>query len=191
MQDCFKIRVPLSVEVARSLFCGQRVCLSGAILTARDAAHRRMTEELSRGGSLPFEPDGAVLFYAGPTPAPPGRVIGSIGPTTGGRMDPYTPVLLRLGIRGMIGKGRRSPVVVEAMRETGAVYFGATGGAAALLARSVKAVTILAYEDLGPDAVCLLEVVDFPLVVVIDSMGKDLYDLGREKFKNGANQSTV
>ena len=188
MEDCVKILSPLSAEVAVSLACGQRVCLTGPIIIARDAAHRRMTEELSRGGALPFDPAGAVLFYAGPAPTPPGRVIGPIGPTTSGRMDPYTPTLLRLGIRGMIGKGKRSPEVVAVMRETGAVYFGATGGAAALLARSVKAVRTLAYEDLGPEAVRLLDVVDFPLVVAIDSRGNDLYEQGRASFINGTNQ---
>ena len=117
MEECVKVHAPLSAEIARVLACGQRVCLSGALVIARDAAHRRMTEELSRGGSLPFDPEGAVLFYAGPAPTPPGHVIGPIGPTTSGRMDPYTPTLLRLGVRGMIGKGRRSPEVVQAMRE--------------------------------------------------------------------------
>lgn len=189
MEECIKVRAPLSAEIARSLACGQRVCLTGVIIIARDAAHRRMAEELSLGGVLPFDPIGAVLFYAGPAPTPPGHVIGPIGPTTSGRMDPYTPALLRLGIRGMIGKGRRSPEVIAAMRETGAVNFGATGGAAALLARLVKSVRTLAYEDLGPEAACLLEVVDFPLVVAIDSKGKDLYDLGRERFKYGTDQT--
>lgn len=189
MEKCAKVYAPLSVEVALSLACGQRVCLSGTIVIARDAAHRRMREGLFAGVCLPFNPDGAVLFYGGPAPTPPGHVIGPIGPTTSSRMDPYTPALLRLGIRGMIGKGRRSPEVIAAMRETGAVYFGATGGAAALLARSVRSVRTLAYEDLGPEAACLLEVVDFPLVVAIDSKGKDLYDLGRGRFKYGADQT--
>ncbi len=188
-EGCIKVHAPLSAEVARSLACGQRVCLSGTILIARDAAHRRMAEELSRGESLPFDPVGAVLFYGGPAPTPPGHAIGPIGPTTSARMDPYTPVLLRLGIRGMIGKGKRSPEVVAAMREAGAVYFGATGGAAALLARSVKAVVTLAYEDLGTDAVCLLEVVDFPLVVAVDARGNDLYEQGRAKYINGPDQT--
>lgn len=149
-----------------------------------------MAEELSRGRALPFAPDGAVLFYAGPAPTPPGHVIGPIGPTTSSRMDLYTPALLRLGIRGMIGKGKRSREVVAAMREAGAVYFGATGGAAALLARSVKAVATLAYGDLGPDAVCLLEVEDMPLVVAIDSAGNDLYEQGRVKYINGTDHAT-
>jgi len=189
LQDCARIRAPLSVEVARSLACGRRVWLSGTILIARDAAHRRMTEELSRGRSLPFDPDGAVLFYAGPAPTPPGHVIGPIGPTTSSRMDPYTPALLRHGIRGMIGKGKRSREVAAAMQEAGAVYFGATGGAAALLARSVKAFAMLAYGDLGPDAVCLLEVEDMPLVVAIDSAGNDLYEQGRAKYINGTDRA--
>lgn len=191
MEECVKVQAPLSAETARSLACGQRAFLSGVIILARDAAHRRMTQELSLGGPLPFEPEGAVLFYAGPAPTPPGHVIGPIGPTTSGRMDPYTPTLLRLGVRGMIGKGRRSPEVVEAIRETGAVYFGATGGTAALLARSVRAVRMLAYEDLGPEAVRLLEVEDIPLVVVIDSSGNDLYERGREKYSNGTDQRRV
>jgi len=187
MRGRTRVLSPLSRETALSLSYGQRVFLTGRIILARDAAHRKMMEDLSGDRGLPFDPEGAVLFYAGPAPTPPGHVIGPIGPTTSGRMDPYTPMLLRLGIRGMIGKGKRSPEVVAAMREKGAVYFGATGGAAALLARSVKAVCTLAYEDLGPDAVCLLEVEDLPLVVAIDSSGNDLYELGRGKYFSGTN----
>lgn len=185
MEGCISIRTPLSKAQARSLACGERVCLSGEIIIARDAAHKRMTEELARGGNLPFDPRGAVIFYAGPAPTPPGHVIGPIGPTTSGRMDPYAPSLLELGVRGMIGKGKRSPEVIEAMQKSGAVYFGATGGAAALLARSVRKVRLLAYEDLGPEAVRVLEVENFPVVVVIDSRGNDLYEQGRRVFING------
>ena len=188
MNGCTRMHSPLSREAALSLGCGQRACLTGPVIIARDAAHRRMAEELSRGGVLPFEPEGAVIFYAGPAPTPPGHVIGPIGPTTSGRMDPFTPTLLRLGVRGMIGKGRRSSEVIAAMKETGAVYFGATGGAAALLARSVKSVRTLAYEDLGPEAVRLLEVEDFPLVVAVDASGRDLYEQGKSCFFNGTNQ---
>jgi len=188
MESRIRVIAPLTKDAAGGLVCGQGVLLSGSILLARDAAHARMAIELKKGLALPLDLEGAVLFYAGPTPAPPGRMIGSIGPTTSARMDPYTPLLLRLGVRGMIGKGRRSPEVIEAMRETGAVNFGATGGAAALLARSVRAWGRSVYDDFGADAVRFLEVEDLPLVVTIDSLGNDLYEQGRIKFYNGMNQ---
>lgn len=188
LESRIKVFAPLTEEAARNLACGQQVRLSGSVLLARDAAHARMALEMEEGLALPFDPKGAVLFYAGPTPAPPGRVIGAIGPTTSARMDPYTPLLLKAGVRGMIGKGKRSVEVVAAMMETGAVYFGATGGAAALLASSVKAVSPLAYADLGPEAILLLQVSDLPLVVAIDSMGNDLFEQGQKKYCIGTDQ---
>lgn len=171
-----RIETPLTKDDVSRLSCGDRVLLSGVIYTARDQAHRRMFEALSRGESLPFPLAGQVLFYAGPSPAPPGAVIGAIGPTTSARMDRYTPVLLANGLRGMIGKGRRSGDVIEAIRRYGAVYFGAMGGVAALLSRCVREASVVAYGDLGPEAVRRLVVADFPLVVINDREGRDLYD---------------
>lgn len=171
------IRTPLTEETCRRLSAGDRVLLSGSVLTARDAAHRRFAEALRKGEPLPVPLEGETIFYAAPTPTPPGRIIGSIGPTTSGRMDPHTPVLLEAGLRGMIGKGRRSPEVVEAIRNRRAVYFAATGGVAAVLSRCVRRVSLLAYEDLGPEAVLRLDIVDLPLVVVNDAEGRDLYEM--------------
>ena len=175
------ISAPLSIETVRNLRAGDSVLLSGTVYTARDAAHRRFRALLEAGEPLPFPIEGAVLYYVGPTPAPPGRVIGAAGPTTSYRMDADTPALLRLGLRGMIGKGRRGDEVIEAMRETGAVYFGAIGGAGALLAKCVRSVETVCYPDLGTEAVRRLEVVDLPLTVVIDAAGRNLYELGPEE----------
>ena len=172
------LSTPLTREVRKDLRAGDRVLLSGTIYAARDAAHRRMTESLRRGEPLPFDLRDQVVYYAGPAPTPPGRAIGPVGPTTSGRMDPYTPPLLDLGLGGMIGKGRRSPEVVEALRRREGVYFGATGGAAVLLARCVRSSRVVAYEDLGPEAILELRVEGFPLVVVVDALGQDLYETG-------------
>ena len=180
--DVKRVTAPLSRESAAALRCGDTVLLSGTVYTARDAAHRRFLEALRRGEPLPFPVEDAVLFYVGPTPAPPGRVIGSAGPTTSYRMDAETPALLRLGLRGMIGKGRRSPEVIEAMRQAGAVYFGAIGGAGALLSECIRSAELVCYPDLGAEAVRRLEVADMPLTVVIDAMGQDLYALGRSAY---------
>ncbi|MBR3861658.1 MAG: Fe-S-containing hydro-lyase [Oscillospiraceae bacterium] len=180
--DVKRVSAPLSREAAAALRCGDAVLLSGTVYTARDAAHRRFLEALRRGEPLPFPVEDAVLFYVGPTPAPPGRVIGSAGPTTSYRMDAETPALLRLGLRGMIGKGRRSPEVIEAMRQAGAVYFGAIGGAGALLSECIRSAELVCYPDLGAEAVRRLEVADMPLTVVIDAMGQDLYALGRSAY---------
>ena len=177
-----RITAPLDGETARALRAGESVLLSGTVYTARDAAHKRLCALAAEGRPLPFPVEGSVIYYVGPTPAPPGRVIGSAGPTTSYRMDAYAPTLLRLGSLGMIGKGRRGPEVVEAMRETGAVYFGAIGGAGALLARCVKASELVCYEDLGAEAVRRLEVEDLPLTVVIDSLGNNLYETGRADY---------
>ena len=167
---------PLTIETCRNLSAGDTVLLSGTVFTGRDVAHRRLFEALQRGEALPVDLENAVIFYAAPTPAPPGRVIGSVGPTTSSRMDAYTPALLKAGLRGMIGKGKRSSEVREAIRRYGAVYFGAMGGIAALLSRCVKEVEIIAYKDLGPEAMMQLEVAEFPLVVINDSKGGDLYE---------------
>jgi len=174
----WRIRTPIDDQTVSILEAGDKVLLSGIIYTARDAAHRRFSEALAAGGQLPFDPRGQVIYYCGPTPARPGRIIGSAGPTTSSRMDIYTPALLALGLKGMIGKGRRSPEVREAIRRNRAVYFGATGGAGALLSRSVRAYDVVAYEDLGPEAVARLVVEDFPLFVIDDAFGRDLYETG-------------
>ena len=178
----YKLRTPVTREDLAPLRTGDTVLLSGAVYTARDAAHKRMMELLDTGGSLPFPVEGSAVYYVGPTPERPGQVIGSAGPTTSYRMDAYAPTLLRLGELGMIGKGKRSPAVVEAMRETGAVYFGAIGGAGALLSQCVKSAQLICYEDLGAEAVRRLEVENLPLTVVIDSQGNNLYETGRAAY---------
>lgn len=169
-------RVPLNREDAASLRAGDCVYLTGTIYTARDAAHKRMYEALVRGEQLPFDIEGNVIYYMGPSPAREGRPIGAAGPTTSSRMDKYTPSLLNLGLAGMIGKGKRSLEVKEAIVRSGAVYFAAIGGAGALLSRSILASEVIAYEDLGTEAVHKLEIKDFPVIVVIDSLGNDLYE---------------
>jgi len=165
------------------LRAGQRVLISGTVYGARDAAHRRMIEGLERGDGLPFELRGQIIYYVGPTPAPPGSVIGAAGPTTAGRMDRYTPALLALGLKGMIGKGPRSAEVRAAMQEHKAVYFGAVGGAGALLAQKIIAAEVIAYEDLGAEALRKLEVRDFPALVINDCHGGDAYQEGRERWR--------
>jgi fumarate hydratase subunit beta len=162
------------------------VYLSGVLYTARDAAHRRLMEFLDEGRALPFPVEDAVIYYTGPSPAAPGRVIGSAGPTTASRMDAFTPRLLAQGLRGMIGKGKRCAEVIDAMRKAGAVYFGAPGGAGALLAERIRACRVIAFPELGAEAVYELHVEDFPVTVVIDTEGKDLYLLGREAYLRGA-----
>ena len=170
------VKAPLDEETALSLKAGDYVYLTGIIYTARDAAHKRMYEALEKGEQLPLELKGNVIYYMGPSPARPGRSIGSAGPTTASRMDKYTPTLLNLGLRGMIGKGRRSKEVKEAMVESGAVYFAAVGGAGALLSRSIIDSQVIAYDDLGTEAIRRLEVKDFPVIVVMDAHGNDLYE---------------
>jgi len=171
-----ELTTPLGEEV-RSLRAGDLVSLSGVVYVARDQAHRRMLEDLDRG-SLPFQLEGQVIYYAGPSPTPPGRVIGAMGPTTSGRMDPFTPRLLDLGLRGMIGKGRRSKEVLDAMARHGAVYLGATGGAAVLLSRSIRSCEVVAYQDLGPEAILKITVDRMGLVVLGDAHGGDIYASG-------------
>lgn len=169
------IRLPLSPEDIAGLRAGDYVYLTGELYTARDAAHKRMKETLDAGGSLPFGIAGQTIYYMGPSPARQGRTIGSAGPTTASRMDKYTPQLLDLGMKGMIGKGKRSREVVDATRRNNAVYFAAIGGAGALLSRCIKKADVIAYADLGTEAIRRLYVEDFPVVVVIDAEGTDLY----------------
>lgn len=177
-----KIAAPLSREGARQLRAGDSCLISGTIYTARDAAHKRLCQLLAEGKELPMEIKDSVIYFVGPTPAKPGQVIGSAGPTTSYRMDAYSPALIAEGQTGMIGKGKRGPEVVAAMKEYGAVYFGAIGGCGALLSKCIQKSEIVAYEDLGAEAIRRLEVVDFPVVVVIDSMGNNLYESGRQNY---------
>lgn len=177
-----KIKTPLTEEVITSLHAGDMVLLSGEVYTARDAAHWRLYETLIKGEQLPIDLSQAVIFYAAPSPTPPKKVIGSIGPTTSYRMDFFSPKLIESGLRGMIGKGNRSPEVVEAIKKYKAIYFGAIGGIAALMSQCVKKVEMIAYEDLGPEAIRKLTVIDFPLVVVNDFQGNDLYLSSQRKW---------
>lgn len=174
-----RIQTPLTDDAVRNLKAGEEVLISGFIYTARDAAHKRMMQGLDEGIPLPFEMAGQIIYYVGPCPAPPGKIIGSAGPTTSGRMDSYTPRLLDMGLKGMIGKGLRNDDVVSAMKRNGAVYFGAIGGAAALIARSVVQEEIIAFPELGTEAVRRLSVRDFPAFVVIDVKGNNFYEIGR------------
>lgn len=176
------IELPLTEEIAKTLHAGDTVYLTGTIYTSRDAGHKRMCETLAKGEDLPFNPKDATIYYVGPTPAKPGQVIGSAGPTTSGRMDAYAPTLLSVGARGMIGKGARLPEVIEAMKEHKGVYFGAIGGAGALLAKSIKEAELIAYEDLGAEALRKLYVEKMPLVVIIDCEGRNLYEEGRAAY---------
>jgi fumarate hydratase subunit beta len=177
-----KITTPLSDDVVRDLKAGDAVQITGVIYQARDAAHKKLVALIEAGEPLPFELQGAVVYYMGPSPAKPGNVIGSAGPTTSGRMDAYAPLLMRHGLRGMIGKGLRSQEVKDAMHENTAVYFAATGGAGALLARSIVGNEVIAWPELGAEAVARLEVRDFPAIVVNDCHGGDLYEEGRAKY---------
>ena len=176
------ITLPLTEELAKTLRAGDTVYLTGTIYTSRDAGHKRMCEALANGEALPFDPKDATIYYVGPTPAKPGQVIGSAGPTTSGRMDAYAPTLMRVGARGMIGKGARLPEVIDAMKEYSGVYFGAIGGAGALLAKCVKSCELIAYEDLGAEALRKLYVEEMPLFVIIDSQGNNLYETGRAEY---------
>ncbi len=176
-----RITTPLTKDALKSLKAGDEVLLSGIILTARDAAHKRLAEMIAKGRHIPLNLKDAVIYYCGPTPARPGRAIGSCGPTTSSRMDEFTPALIGLGLSGMIGKGDRSPEVKKAIKKHGCVYFLATGGIGALLATKVRSARIILFSDLGPEAVHKLEVRDFPLTVGIDPKGRDLYDTIRRK----------
>ena len=177
-----KITTPLTHEMAQSLKAGDSCLISGTIYTARDAAHKRLCELVAAGKELPFDVKDSIIYFVGPTPAKPGQAIGSAGPTTSYRMDAYSPILIRQGLTGMIGKGKRGAEVVQAMINCGAVYFGAIGGCGALLSKCIKKAEIVAYEDLGAEAIRRLEVEDFPAIVVIDAQGNNLYESGREAY---------
>ena len=171
-----KITLPLTEELAKTLHAGDSVLLTGTIYTSRDAGHKRMCEALARGEKLPFDPADATIYYVGPTPAKPGQVIGSAGPTTSSRMDKYTPLILSKGLCGMIGKGKRSPEVINAIVDNKAVYLAAVGGAGALLSKCIKESEVIAYDDLGTEAIRKMRVENFPAIVVIDSEGHNLYE---------------
>ena len=177
-----RLTAPFDQETARKLKSGDSVLLSGVIYTARDAAHKRLCELVAAGKELPLDMQGATIYYVGPTPAKEGQPIGSAGPTTSYRMDAYSPTLIAQGETGMIGKGKRGPEVVAAMKEHGAVYFGAIGGCGALLSKCVKKAEVIAYEDLGAEAIRRLEVEDLPVTVIIDSQGNNLYEAGRKAY---------
>lgn len=178
------IKAPISKEDVASLRAGDYVYITGTIYTARDAAHKRMDETLKRGESLPIDLENNIIYYMGPSPAREGRPIGSAGPTTASRMDKYAPALLDLGLKGMIGKGKRSDAVKEAIVRNGAVYFAAVGGAGALLSKSILKSEVIAYDDLGTEAIRRLEVENFPVIVVIDKEGNNLYETAIQQFKN-------
>ena len=175
MAEKIRITTPLTEEKSRTLKAGDSVLITGTIISARDAAHKAMTEALARGEKLPVDWTNQIVYYLGPTPAKPGDPIGSCGPSTAGRMDAYTPTMLEQGIKGMVGKGSRDPKVVESMKKNGVTYFAAVGGAAALIAKSVKKYEVLAYADLGAEALARMEVVDFPAMVAIDTLGGNVY----------------
>ena len=177
------ITTPLTADTVKTLRAGDVVRITGPVYTARDAAHKRMTEALAAGKPLPFDITGQVVYYVGPSPTKPGEVVGSAGPTTSGRMDKYTPTLIEKGMRGMIGKGSRSKEVIEACVKYGAVYFVAVGGAAAVISQSIKGEEMIAYEDLGPEAIRRYEVEDFPAIVCIDAEGNDFYKVGIAKYR--------
>ncbi len=177
------IKSPLTEEVVKGLKAGDSCFITGIIYSARDAAHKKLVEAINNKEKLPFDLQGAIVYYVGPCPAKPGYPIGPCGPTTSERMDPYTPTLLAHGMKGMIGKGNRSPQVLEALKRYHGVYFAAIGGVAALLAKKVKKYEVIAYEDLGPEAVSKMEVVDFPCIVVNDMYGNDLYEEGLKKYR--------
>jgi len=183
MNKVIKITTPLSDEVVNSLKSGDQVSINGILYTARDAAHKRLIDLLDKGEKLPFDVKGQIIYYVGPTPPKPGAIIGSAGPTTSYRMDPYAPRLMEIGMKGMIGKGNRDKSVIDAMVKYKSIYFAAIGGAGALVARSIKKVEIIAYEDLGPEAIRKMEVEDFQAVVVNDISGNDVYKEGMNKYK--------
>lgn len=177
------IKTPLEKDTIKSLKAGDYVYISGIIYTARDAAHKRMYETMEQGESLPIELKDNIIYYLGPSPARPGNVIGSAGPTTSSRMDKYTPLMLNAGLKGMIGKGKRSPEVIEAIRKNGCVYMAAIGGAGALLSKCIKKAEVVAYDDLGTEAIRRLEVEELPVVVVIDKDGNNLYETAVREYQ--------
>jgi fumarate hydratase subunit beta len=181
--SAIKITAPFNERTVAALKAGDRVLISGTVYTARDAAHKLMVKQLEQGDKLPFNIMGQVIYYVGPTPAKPGQITGSAGPTTSGRMDTYTPSLLDLGLKGMIGKGYRNKEVKDSIIKNKAIYFGAIGGSGALIARTIKSVEIIAYEDLGTEAIRKMVLEDFPAVVINDMYGNDWYEQGKEKYK--------
>ncbi len=178
-----KVKLPLTDDILKDLKSGDDVLLNGVIYVARDAAHKRIVEALDRGQDLPFDVQGQTVYFMGPSPAKPGQVIGSAGPTTSGRMDSYSPRLIAAGLKGMIGKGNRSQAVKEAMKKHRAVYFAAIGGAGALISKSIKKAEVIAYDELGAEAVRRLEVEDFPVTVINDIYGGDLYQEGKARYR--------
>ena len=182
MSEAIILKPPLSDGDVEGLQIGDRVLITGAIYTGRDAAHKRLTDLVQAGKPLPLDIQGQIIYYVGPSPAKPGRTVGAAGPTTSYRMDAYAPELIRLGLKGMIGKGARNQDVRDAMEKYKAVYFAAIGGAGALMAQTIKKAEIIAYEDLGPEAVRRLEVEEFPVIVVNDVRGNDLYEEGVKKY---------
>lgn len=183
MEQVIRIKTPITTEEVKKLRAKDSVLITGEIYTGRDAAHKRLIELLESGKQLPVDLKGQLIYYVGPAPAKPGHAAGSAGPTTSYRMDPYAPALLKLGLKGMIGKGTRSKEVIDAMKTYGAVYFGAVGGAAALISKSIKKVETVCYEDLGAEAIHRFYVEDFPAIVVIDSLGNNLYETEPKKYK--------
>ena len=179
-----KLLTPFTREDARSLKAGDSCLISGVIYTARDAAHKRLCELAAQGKELPLDVEDSIIYFVGPTPAKPGQAIGSAGPTTSYRMDAYSPTIIELGQTGMIGKGKRNDEVIAAMKKHGAVYFGAIGGCGALLSKCIKKAEVIAYEDLGAEAIRRLEVEDVPVIVIIDAQGNNLYETGREAYLN-------
>ena len=182
MEDRVILEAPFTDDKIKSLKAGDMVYISGTVYTGRDAAHKRLFEMIGRGEKMPFDFEGQAIYYAGPCPAKPGKPIGSVGPTTGGRMDAYSPLLIQQGLRVMIGKGSRSREVIEALKEHTGVYFAAIGGAAALMARCVVSAEVIAFDDLGTEAIRKLQVDQLPVIVAIDSEGNDSYELGRSKY---------
>lgn len=177
------LKTPLKTEDIENLEIGTIVCVSGVIYTSRDSAHKRMVECLEQDKPMPIDVKGQIIYYVGPTPTRPGQVIGSCGPTTSYRMDPYTPTMLAQGMKGMIGKGPRSQEVIDAIVKYKGIYLAAVGGAAALISKCVKRASVVAYEDLGPEAIYRLEVEDFPCIVAIDCKGNNLYEVGKKRFQ--------
>ena len=182
MEDRVILEAPFTDEMIKSLKAGDMVYISGTVYTGRDAAHKRLCEMIERGESMPFDFEGQAIYYAGPCPAKPGKPIGSVGPTTGGRMDAYSPLLIKKGLRVMIGKGSRSEEVIDLLKEHTGVYFAAIGGAAALMARCVVSSQVIAFDELGTEAIRKLQVDQLPVIVAIDSEGNDSYKLGRNQY---------
>ena len=183
MAEQILLQTPLTPDKVATLKAGDAVLITGTIYTGRDAAHKKMVDALARGEELPFDIKNQIIYYVGPSPEKPGKVIGSAGPTTSGRMDAYAPQLISLGLTGMLGKGFRSPEVVQAMQKFGAVYFAAIGGAGAYIAKCIKAAEIIAFPELGPEAIRKLTVENLPAIVAIDAQGNNIYELGKGKYR--------